>query len=76
MREYEFAIYAYKYVVFRTYNDGFDQAIVRQIAMCLEALGMERVIPFLDQFLLEIERTITADHKRLQATQQLITGAY
>ena len=75
MREYEFAIYAYKYVVFRTYNDGFDQAIVRQIAMCLQALGMERVIPFLDQFLLEIERTITADHKRLQATQQLITGA-
>ena len=75
MGEYEIAIYAYKYVLFRTYNDGFDQAIVRQIAACLEALGMERVIPFLDQFLLEIERIITADHKRQQATQQLITGA-
>jgi tetratricopeptide (TPR) repeat protein len=75
MREYEFAIYAYKYVLFRTYNDGLDQATVRQIVTCLEALGMERVIPFLDQFLLEIERIITADHKRHQATQQLITGA-
>ena len=74
MREYEFAIYAYKFVLFRTYNAGFDQAIVRQIAMCLKALGMERVIPFLDQFLVEIERIIIADHKRQQESQPLITG--
>jgi len=72
MREYEFAIYAYKYVLFRTYNDEFDQAIVQQIAACLEAMGMKRVIPFLDQFMLEIERIITTDRKRLQTTQQQV----
>jgi hypothetical protein len=69
MREYEFAVYAYKYILFRTYNDGFDQVIVRQIAACLEALGMQRVIPFLDQFLSEAERLITLDQKRLQETR-------
>lgn len=42
MGEYEFAVYAYKYILFRTYEDGFDPAIVRQISICLKALGMVR----------------------------------
>ena len=31
---------------------------------------MERVIPFLDQFLSEVERMITSERKRLQPTQE------
>jgi tetratricopeptide (TPR) repeat protein len=72
MREYEFAIYAYKYILFRTYDDGFDQAIVGRISTCLERLGMERVVPFLDQFLSEVERMITSERKRLQAAREQV----
>jgi hypothetical protein len=72
MREYEFAIYAYKYILFRTYDDGFDQAIIRQISVCLQNLGMERVIPFVDQFLSEVERMITPERERIQA----VRGSY
>jgi len=69
MREYEFAIYAYKYILFRTYDDGFDQAIIRQISVCLQNLGMERVIPFVDHFLSEVERMITPERERIQAVR-------
>jgi len=72
MREYEFAIYAYKYILFRTYKDGFDQAVVRQISTCLEALGMERVIPYLDQFLSEAEQMITSEHERVRAAREQV----
>jgi hypothetical protein len=70
MREYEFALYAYKYVLFRTYKEGFDQAIVGQIAACLQAMGMERVAPYLDQYLLDLDSMITAERNRQQATEE------
>jgi tetratricopeptide (TPR) repeat protein len=70
MGEYEFAVYAYKYILFRTYDDGFDPAIVRQISTCLEALDMVRVIPYLDQFLAEVQRMITAERERLEAGRE------
>ena len=70
MGEYEFAFYAYKFLLFRTYGDGFDQAVVGQMGLCLKALGMERVIPFLDQFLSEVDRMITAERERLKAAQK------
>jgi hypothetical protein len=72
MREYEFAIYAYKYILVRTYDDKFDQAIVGRISTCLERLGMERVVPFLDQFLSEVERMITSERKRLHAAREQV----
>jgi tetratricopeptide (TPR) repeat protein len=70
MGEYELAIYAYKYVLFRTYDETFDRAIVARITACLQALNMQRVVPFLDRFLLEIDRMIASDRKRLEAARQ------
>jgi len=70
MREYEFAIYAYKYILFRTYDDGFDHASVERISLCLRGLGMERVIPFVDQFLSEVERMITTERERIQTARE------
>jgi tetratricopeptide (TPR) repeat protein len=77
MGEYEFAVYAYKFLLFRTYDDGFDQAVVGQMGLCLEGLGMEQVIPFLDQFLSEVDRMITSELKRRQsAREQVVQTAY
>jgi len=58
MKEYEFALYAYKYLLFHTYNNGFDQTLISPIKMCLEALNMNTVVTFFDEFLVEIERTV------------------
>ena len=58
MEEYEFALYAYKYLFFHTYDSGFDQNLISRIKMCLEALKMNTVVTFFDEFLVEIERTV------------------
>ena len=77
MGEYEFALYAYKILLFRTYDDGFDQAVVGRIGLCLEGLGMEQVIPFLDQFLSEVDRMTTSELKRRHsAKDQIVQAAY
>jgi hypothetical protein len=41
MGQYEFALCAYKYLLFRTYSSGFDQEIRNHISTCLSGLGME-----------------------------------
>jgi len=58
MEEYEFALYAYKYLLFHTYDSGFDQTLISSIKMYLEALKMNTVVTFFDDFLVEIERTV------------------
>jgi hypothetical protein len=75
MGEYEFAFYAYKFLLFRTYDDGFDQAVVGRMGLCLEGLGMGRVIPFLDQFLSEVDRMITSELKRRHSAEDQVAQA-
>ena len=41
MGEFEFAIYAYKYLLFETYDDGFDDGIVEKIYKCLNGLNID-----------------------------------
>ncbi len=61
MEEYEFALYAYKYLLFHTYNRGFDQYLIRRITLCLEKLEMNNVVTFLNEFLVEVERTLNPE---------------
>jgi hypothetical protein len=67
--EYEFAFYAHEYILFRTYDNGFDRTVAGRMRMCLKALRVERVSPFLDQFLCKADRMSTSELKRRQSAQ-------
>lgn len=51
MEEYENALYVYKYLLYHTFSDQFNQEIVDNINLCLKALNMESVIEYLDNYL-------------------------
>lgn len=51
MQEYELALYAYKYLLFHTYDKEFDQDLISQISICLAELKMTDVTDFLNDWL-------------------------
>jgi hypothetical protein len=51
MQEYELAAYAYKYLLYATYNGGFNGELVGRISDCLRAVGVSQVADFLAGFL-------------------------
>jgi hypothetical protein len=55
MQEYELALYAYKYLLFHTYQKGFDQELITQISRCFAELKMNQVIDFLSEFFGKLE---------------------
>jgi tetratricopeptide (TPR) repeat protein len=55
--EYEFAFYAYKWVLFHTFTGQFDRHCVAQARLCLEELGMAEVVPYFNEFLVDAAAT-------------------
>jgi len=55
MKEYEYALYAYKYLLFHPDNTGFDDEIIYQIHRCLEKLGVPQVSAYLDEWVSFLE---------------------
>jgi hypothetical protein len=51
MKEYEYALYAYKYLLFRPKFQRFDSDIIDRIHVCLEELGMGSLKGFLGEWL-------------------------
>ena len=56
MGEHEYALYAYKYLLYHTFDQGFDPEIRGHISTCLAALGMGRVDAFLTELLETVVR--------------------
>ena len=56
MQEYEFALYAYKYLLFHNYERGFNKELICQISICLEELEMDQLVTFLNEYLMKIEQ--------------------
>jgi tetratricopeptide (TPR) repeat protein len=64
MKEFELALYAYKYFLFHTYKDGFDQQVVYQITACLLEMNVESgAISYLGEWLNQIEKMKKAQVK-------------
>jgi hypothetical protein len=51
MQEYEFALYAYRFLLFHTYDGKFNQSLVARISDCLIKLEMNCVVDFLNELL-------------------------
>jgi len=56
MQEYEFSLYAYKYLLFSTYQGGFNQELITKMSSCFVKLKMNQMIDFLSEYLSKIEQ--------------------